>query len=865
MSLSFANLLGRYLHRSRSSVNRLSLLSGVPQRTIANWLDGQVQKPQQWQPVLRVALSLHLTERETEELLKAAKHPSLKELRLRSAAESDLVLLSQFRALPLSNHPPAPFQVVADIPTFVGRTNEIRELEQSLLSGRHAIVLGLHGMGGVGKTALAVRLAYRLREKFPDGILWARLDTSDTLTILGAFAQAYGQDVSHYNDIESRSSVVRNLFADKRALIILDNAETSAQARPLLPPSVSASAVLITTRNDLSVLDGWKRLTLEPFEQGSLEVLQLFEQYLGREFIRMHSASLLNIAALVGNLPLALGIIAGYLAKNLDNRAVGKQDGKAGALAKILNSLDASHIRLGFLMRDDLGVRASFDVSYEALSQFQKDFFSAMGVFDGQDFTSKAAAYLLDVSLEITEEELKKLQMLCLVLTSPTKNWYLHPLLRDYARERFEQSEGLVPILERMLLMYRHAASGQWSFPRPLDEEMNNIRYALVQAGQSKLYKPVLETVEAIYSTLSTGAWFSLARIALEQARVAAHELGDVRADLSLIRKLSMAQLGLGITPDIRENLLSALRLARSMNSAEDVFDILHALGKLEHDTGHRKQANIYFEESLIIARKLNDPLLLSQSLNSLAANRIPEARYEESREMLLESLLLIRTREGINTPHRTLMNLGELSLQVENWEEAYMYYQEALPLARSGKYRPAVVAILSSLSKIYAHRGECVMAEQLCNEAIQLAMEINSPRVEGISRGELGQVLHRQGRLNEALEQLELGKAASVKAGDQEQECIILYYLGLLYLDMGKMTKAQNILEMALLAAINIDHKIIVADVFFAQAKVLFADARINDAEGKMEEGLAICRDLNLYSRIKNIETWKRSMRNSP
>lgn len=865
MPFTFANVLGKYLHRSRSSVNRLALLSGVPQRTIANWLDGQVQKPHQWQPLLSVALALYLTEPETEELLKAAKQPALNDLRRRAASESDLALLSRFYARSFSNHLPVPFQVVADNPTFVGRSAEIKELEQALLNGGRAIMLGLQGMGGVGKTALATHLAYRLRGKFPDGVLWARLDTSDTLSILGAFAEAYGRDVSQYNDIESRSSVVRSLLSDKRVLIVLDNAETSAQVRPLLPPSIGASAVLVTTRNDLSVLDGWRRLVLGPFNQGTLEVLQFFEQYLGRDYVRLYSAKLLDIAALVGNLPLALAIAAGHLANNLDYRSVGNQDQKADVLARFLDSLRTSHTRLRLLTRDDLGVRASFDVSYEALSPFQKEFFSATGVFDGRDFTSKAAAFLFDISNNKAEEELKKLEALCLILVSPSKNWYLHPLLRDYAREQLEQSQRIIPLAEKMLIMYTQAASGQWSFSRSLDEEMNNIRYALAQASQARLHKPVLETVQTIYPALSNGAWFSLARIALEQARVAARELGDVRTDISLIRKLSMAQLGLGDNVAIRENLHSALRLARSMNSAEDIFDILSALGKLEHDTGHRKQANAYFEECLIVARTLNNPLLLSRSLNNLAANRIIEARYEESREMLLESLYIVRTHEGAGVLHRVLMNLGELSLQVGNWDDAYVYYQEALPLARSGKYRPAVVAILSSLSKIYTYRGEWTGAEQSCIEAVQLALEINSPRVEGISRGELGQVLRQQGKFNEALEQLELGKEASVKAGDQEQECIILHYLGLLYLDLDKLVEAQNALEMALLISSKIDHKILTADICFAQAKVFIADARIVDAENKMEEGLAIYCDLNLHSKIENIKTWTRSGRSSP
>ena len=114
--------------------------------------------------------------------------------------------------------------------------------------GRQVTMTSLRGMGGVGKTALAARLAYQLREHFSDGVLWARLDTSDTLSVLAAFAAAYGQDVSPHRDVAGRAAAVRGILAGKRVLIVLDNAEESAQIRPLLPPSTGQIGVIIWNR-----------------------------------------------------------------------------------------------------------------------------------------------------------------------------------------------------------------------------------------------------------------------------------------------------------------------------------------------------------------------------------------------------------------------------------------------------------------------------------------------------------------------------------------------------------------------------------------------------------------------------------------
>ena len=143
------------------------------------------------------------------------------------------VMVGQWQWLPLyRNERPAaeaPFQAIAAISYFVGRESELADLEAVLVSEGRSPTAVLHGIGGVGKTTLAAQAAYRLRPYFPDGILWARLDLSETLSILTSFAAAYGQDIGHYPDLDSRSRVVRGILANKQALIVLDNAHSSDQ------------------------------------------------------------------------------------------------------------------------------------------------------------------------------------------------------------------------------------------------------------------------------------------------------------------------------------------------------------------------------------------------------------------------------------------------------------------------------------------------------------------------------------------------------------------------------------------------------------------------------------------------------------
>jgi hypothetical protein len=144
MSSPLADLLGKHLQRTHTSVNRLAILSGVPQRTIANWLNGYVRKPHQWQSIARVALALHLTKTETNALLFAGGHPPLSELLSGVVIHSDRTILENFQ-LPDSHIQYSPFLVIPDLQTFAGRSLELEELTRTLSNEGRAIVCGVRG------------------------------------------------------------------------------------------------------------------------------------------------------------------------------------------------------------------------------------------------------------------------------------------------------------------------------------------------------------------------------------------------------------------------------------------------------------------------------------------------------------------------------------------------------------------------------------------------------------------------------------------------------------------------------------------------------------------------------------------------
>jgi transcriptional regulator with XRE-family HTH domain len=438
----FADRLQYYVNKTTYTSGQLAGLSGLPRTTIVNWLNGRVSRPRDWQPLVQLLAVLHLEEREADEVLRAASQPTIDELRLIARSEADRVLLAGWerpKAPPMPAYRP-PFQAVADLPYFVGREAVLEQLKSHLLDTKGTGICVLQGMAGTGKTAAATRIAYQLRPQFPDGVLWARLDLSDTMMILHTFARAYGADVSHYDDIASRSRVVRDLLADKRALIIFDNALDSAGVEPLLPPTGQCAVLITTRRQDLRVAQGSNRLTLQPFQADSASSQALFAHFLGQERAEADAETLAEIAELTGHLPLALAIVAGRLAYE-----------PGWSTADFLSRMQTDARRLKELQSEDQNVRLSFTASYELLPGEVQPFFDCLSHFGGEDFSPTAAAAAAGILLEDAQDYLRTLYRLSLVQSGRAGRYRLHPLLRDYAREKLPDDTSWTPLVEYFL------------------------------------------------------------------------------------------------------------------------------------------------------------------------------------------------------------------------------------------------------------------------------------------------------------------------------------------------------------------------------------------------------------------------------
>ena len=663
----FAEVLGHFVQRSMYTRGQLASLTTLPKTTIANWLEGRVKRPRYWQGVVELAVAMRLTELEANQLLSAARHPSIQELKLNISNESEKSLLGFWQTAVA----PTPFQAIPLPPYFVGREAEQMELEKYLRAETHTAVYCLHGMAGVGKTSLAARLAYQVRDHFADGVLWARLDSSDSMSILATFADAYQRDVTQYHDVASRSRVVRDLLTNKQTLLVLDNAQSSKQIEPLLPTTGRCAVLITTRRQDLAILAGAKWFTVRPFTRNAPNALTLFSKILSEERVQAEKEYLAQIADELGHLPLALVIAACRLAYE-----------PGWQIETFLTRLQQEQKRLQALHFESQDVQRSFQLSYDRLNPAAQQTFRAAGALGKQDFAVAPITALTELDLEDVEDNLRQLVTLSLLQSVANGRFQLHPLLHDFAQSFPATNEGA----DRLINYWQKViTTNKYRFVT-LKQEFGHIEIALNSAIQTKR----VNTLSLILENLMP---FFITQGAYEQA---AHYL---------------TQAETAVAPT--EN-----------NAAKAKIQLL--LGQLERHRHNLDTAEQYLQTGLALIQAAQDSVQQAQFLAELGIVQNCRGQLAQGKNYLTKALLLAK-QDSIDTDLllNILTELGELAFMENEDALAEKYYREGLALAMSHENKTHAIMLLKSLGAMHHLEGKRIEAKQLFNQGRTLAQEI--------------------------------------------------------------------------------------------------------------------------------------------
>lgn len=352
-----------------------------------------------------------------------------------------------------------PRQLPPDVQHFTGRSEELDQLGKLLdnAPADRPTIIALTGPGGAGKTSLAVHWAHQVRERYPDGQLFTNLRgfAADEPVLpavaLHGFLQALGVPANTIPaDRAERAALFRTTTADKRLVLLIDNARNADQVRDLIP--ASGCLVLITSRNQLRSLAsqlGAARLMLEPLPPA--DSIRLLAAAVGADRVAAEPAAVEELARICAGLPLALTVAA-----ESARRSSGSPFGElVSALQDVQHTLDV----LADPDDEHSDLRRVLSWSYQALEPEAARLFRLLGLHPATTIRAQVAAALADLDLRTTERHLDRLVAANLVSTAQRGSYQLHDLLRVYAAELTSQLDSEAvrqAALERALTWFLH-------------------------------------------------------------------------------------------------------------------------------------------------------------------------------------------------------------------------------------------------------------------------------------------------------------------------------------------------------------------------------------------------------------------------
>ncbi|TDD69001.1 helix-turn-helix domain-containing protein, partial [Actinomadura rubrisoli] len=367
----------------------------------------------------------------------------------------------------------------ADNPFFAGRHVSLGKLDMLVAQAEWPRAVIVQGMAGVGKTTLALHWAHRVADRFPDGVVFADLrgTTRSPVTpgeAMGQVLRAVGVPGHQVPRAEAElAAQCRSLLAERRMLLILDNAARPEQIRPLLAATTSGLVIVTSRRRLPALLEGADVRALELREMVTQEAVDLIANVLGPADprVRDEQRAVQRLARECGHLPLALAVMAGKLAENPGESIAGTVRELA---ARDVQPAPPYGVGLAGASLNEAGLHEgagtgaagpelqsvlspTFDVAYRGLRRDQREAFRGLGLIAGPDFTPAALAALQDRTVDEARECLEGLRQAYFVHDLAPDRYRMHDLLRDFARQRGLREDAdsdLLAAQRRLLAWY---------------------------------------------------------------------------------------------------------------------------------------------------------------------------------------------------------------------------------------------------------------------------------------------------------------------------------------------------------------------------------------------------------------------------
>ena len=725
---------------------------------------------------------------------------------------------------------PLPPRNLPHQPPLVGRGTELRALSSMVeTEAEEGAVISVEsvstvtGMAGIGKTAVALDGASRLAERFPDAQLYLDLrgssPVSDPLgpaTALATLLRLLGAPAETIPlELEGRTALWRTMLAERRAVIVLDDAVSTAQIRPLLPGG-SASLTIVTSRRHLTGLPHARHIPLDVLPDD--EAVALFRAFAGGERAS-DTEEITRIVHHCGGLPLAIELVASRFRAH-----------PSWTLTTLADRLARPGGRLEEIRDADLEVSHVFDLMYQTLSDDERTAFRRLSLHTGPDFTAEAAAASLGLPLAAAERRLERLLALHLVREPTPDRFRYHDLLREYGRSRAlldDSEQERSDVLCRLTDFYAAAAdhADRLGYPRrvrcapPPDGPPSGLR-CLPDAGAARSWFTAerVNLLAAEAHARAQGHPGTAARLAYAMAGFLntechwhdAHTVlrpavdhwsgtGDLAALCRGLAHLSAVYAHTARYPEAAETGERALDIARSTDDVEAEAEALRTLGTLHWHLGEHREALVLFQKSFGLTAVSGDAWDRARGYNNIAVTLLFLGQHDRAREHFEKALSGFREAGDDTALGKTLNNLGDLHMRAGDLESARRSFEKALFFLEKSGNRYDRATVRGSLADALTESGETAAAAALYQETLAEFRALADRKSQADTLIGLGEAHRRAGDTAGAIQHLTAALDIAQDIGAAHQEAQAQRRLGQAHFTAGHLASARHHLEIAL------------------------------------------------------------------
>ncbi|CAN7511517.1 tetratricopeptide repeat protein [Terrabacter sp. LjRoot27] len=668
---------------------------------------------------------------------------------------------------------------------FVGRSVELAEVLAA--AGEPGSVVTVMGMGGMGKTRLAVRAAHRLTAELGAGVVTFFVDLrgydterppADPESVLDALLKVLGVPAARlvHLDLDARRALLRKRLSGRPAVLVLDNASSGAQVLPVLPDD-GACRVVVTSRHSL---EGVRATEVQLDAFAARDATEALRRAAHPTPVDVRSAQAHRIVELVGRHPLALSLV-GARVRSAPGWTLADHAERL-AEARLAGRLDA-------------GIDVALGLSYDRLPAESRRMLRLVALHPGADLDTYAAAALLGTSLAVADASLTELVDASLVRRSASGRFSLHDLVRTFASHRAHEEDPasarraatarlldhhdavmtrVAPLLFPQVSLVVPDGRGLSATPEPqlpdreaaqrwLDLEWRNLVSSALRLGEAERPEHVVRLSAHLQRHLEVGGHF----VEAEALHSAAADLATGASRAQALTNMASVCFPLGRHGDAEKHLRDALTIYRRWDNGPGECKTLNNLGIVHQHAGDYDRARRHFEAALGMAP---NALLRSFPLANLAKLSTRLGLHEQALSYARRALDEARSVDDPTRVAQGLFTVGDQLRVMGRLDEARAELQQSLELARSSRFPYCEAFALNALGLVSLELGEVDAAERLQLEALDVAREFGIGAVEVVVLNALGTTLRRLGRRADALASYDAALLLASDTGDHHQ-----------------------------------------------------------------------------------------------